>query len=399
MWDRVPEECPNEVAALIMQCLSPDPKARPTSTQIFRTLQRVAGLTPAPSLGLTSTGSTSLRPLLGRSPSGITGTLPSGVLIMPGEPGATPLRRNISSGPLPHGLPASPEDPNELSSVAGPARSGPRDGPASSSSGNANVQQAATGQGTTAGVNVGPWSRSVAPVRTRRQGSGDCGEAAFPLSILSSPSSVDAADAGALSLEEPAGTDAGAASVISRWPLQHPWGSEQSRAGLSPLAGRRGDLQPDGPSHLHQLSWDDAPGLLPALEPYTTDWPFADPVPANSQPGAGHATGAASARPYPANPLDGSTQVSPRLASAACTTNHPSGSYEPTSRRSCDGEFPVAPISGFALHTGGATPERPHWCGSGSAFGASSSSTNAACASERQAGLSVPLQHAAILQH
>ena len=44
---RSPEECPEEIAMLIRECLSPDPEARPDSTVIFHILQQQAVLAPA----------------------------------------------------------------------------------------------------------------------------------------------------------------------------------------------------------------------------------------------------------------------------------------------------------------------------------------------------------------
>ncbi len=44
---RSPEECPEEIAVLIRDCLSPEPEARPDSTDIFHILQQQAVLAPA----------------------------------------------------------------------------------------------------------------------------------------------------------------------------------------------------------------------------------------------------------------------------------------------------------------------------------------------------------------
>lgn len=43
---RAPEECPAEIAALIRDCLSPEPEARPSSTVTFHILQQQAALAP-----------------------------------------------------------------------------------------------------------------------------------------------------------------------------------------------------------------------------------------------------------------------------------------------------------------------------------------------------------------
>ena len=46
---RVPEECTEEIAALIKDCLSADPDQRPSSTAIFHVLQHQASLAPVQS--------------------------------------------------------------------------------------------------------------------------------------------------------------------------------------------------------------------------------------------------------------------------------------------------------------------------------------------------------------
>ena len=42
----MPEECPEEIAALIRDCLSADPEHRPSSTATFHVLQQQAALAP-----------------------------------------------------------------------------------------------------------------------------------------------------------------------------------------------------------------------------------------------------------------------------------------------------------------------------------------------------------------
>lgn len=62
MWAslcRVPDECPEEIASLIKDCLSPDPEARPSSTVIFHVLQQQAALAPKLSASTAAEGSLS----------------------------------------------------------------------------------------------------------------------------------------------------------------------------------------------------------------------------------------------------------------------------------------------------------------------------------------------------